>query len=229
MRRARQRRLRAALPWASVAGVLALAGLVTWVVYGTSLFGVRNLAVTGTSLVTAAEVEAAAAVPVGMPLARVDLAAVRGRVGDLAAVERVTVSRRWPGTLRIELVERTPVAVVPQGRQFAVVDRTGVVFQTLPQRPAGLPLARVGTPGREDSATRGALQVLAALTPQLREQLVEVAVEGPARILVKLRGNRTVVWGDATRSDTKATVATALLSQNSDTIDVSAPDVVTIR
>ncbi|WP_326563223.1 cell division protein FtsQ/DivIB [Micromonospora sp. NBC_01796] len=229
MRRARQRRLRAALPWASVGAVLVLAALVTWVVYGTSLFGVGELRVTGTALTTPEQVRGAAGVPAGLPLARVDLAEVRDRVGDLPPVERVTVSRQWPGTLLVEVVERTAVAVVPQGRQFAVVDGAGVVFRTLPQRPAGLPLARVASPGRDDAATRSALQVLAALTPQLREQLVEVAVEGPARIVVKLRGDRTVVWGDSTRSDAKATVATALLGRDSDTIDVSSPDVVTIR
>jgi cell division protein FtsQ len=229
MRRARQRRLRAALPWAGVGGVLALAGLLTWMVYGTSLLGVRELRVTGTALVSPAEVRAAAAVPTGLPLARVDLTAVRLRVAALAPVDRVMVSRQWPGALLVQVVERTPVAVVPQGRQFAVVDGAGVVFQTVAKRPPGLPLARVGTPGRDDPATRAALQVLAALTPQLRDQLVEVTVEGPARILVKLRGDRTVVWGDATRSDTKAQVATALLARDGDVIDVSAPDVVTIR
>lgn len=229
MRRARQRRLRAALPWAGVGGVLVLAALVVWVVYGTSLFGVGELRVTGTALTTPEQVREAAGVPVGRPLARVDLAEVRDRVGGLAPVERVTVSRQWPGTLLVEVVERTAVAVVPQGRQFAVVDGAGVVFRTLPQRPAGLPLVRVGSPGGGDPATRAALQVLAALTPQLSEQLVEVAVEGPARILVKLRGDRTVVWGDSARSGDKATVATALLGHDSDTIDVSSPDVVTIR
>lgn len=229
MRRARQRRLRAAMPWAVAAGVLVLAGLVTWVVYGTSLFGVAEVRVTGATLATPEQVRRAAGVPAGLPLARVDLDRVRDRVGELAPVERVSVSRHWPGALLVEVVERTPAAVVPQGRQFAVVDRTGVVFQTLSQRPAGLPLVRVAKPGREDAATGSALQVVAALTPQLRERLVEVAVEGPARIVVRLREGRTVVWGDATRSADKAAVASALLGQDSDTIDVSAPDVATIR
>ena len=44
-----------------------------------------------------------------------------------------------------------------------------------------------------------------------------------------LLGGRTVIWGDDTASGTKAQVATALLRQRGDTIDVSAPDVVTIR
>ena len=54
-------------------------------------------------------------------------------------------------------------------------------------------------------------------------------VAGLARISLRLRGDRTVVWGDATRGTDKARVATALLDEDTDRIDVSAPDVVTFR
>ncbi|MGW0432619.1 cell division protein FtsQ/DivIB [Micromonospora sp. NPDC003197] len=229
MRRARQRRLRAAMPWLVTGGVLAVAAVLTWVVLGTGVFGVRELRVVGAQLVTPEQVRAAAEVPHGVPLAQVDLAAVQWRVGRLAPVGRVTVSRDWPDALLIEVVERTPVAVVPQGQQFAVIDSAGVVFQTVTSRPEHLPLARVPEPGPADLATRNALQVLAALTPELRERLTEVVVEGPARIKVLLRGGRTVIWGDASNGDTKARVVSALLSREGDVIDVSAPDVVTIR
>jgi cell division protein FtsQ len=229
MARARQRRMRAALPWAVAAGVLALAGMVAWTVLGTGLFGVREVRVVGARLVTPVEVRDAAAVPDDVPLARVDLAATARRIGTLPAVQRATVSRDWPGALVVRVVERTGVAAVPQGERFAVVDRTGVVFQTMPQAPGGLPLIRVGRPGPDDPGTRAGLDVLAVLTPQLRAKLVEVNVEGLARISLRLAGDRTVVWGDATRGVDKARVATALLGRKADTIDVSAPDVVTFR
>lgn len=229
MRRARQRRMRAALPWAVAGGVLAVAGLVAWLVLGTGLFGVREVRVVGAELVTPVEVRQAAKVPDGVPLARVDLAGVARRIGTLAPVERATVTRDWPGALVVRVVERTPVAVVPQGDRFAVLDRSGVVFRTAPRRPEGLPLARVATPGPEDPHTRAALDVLSALTPQLRESLVDVTVEGLARITLRLGGGRTIVWGDATRGGDKARVATSLLGRKADTIDVSAPDVVTFR
>ncbi|WP_320067064.1 cell division protein FtsQ/DivIB [Micromonospora sp. RTGN7] len=229
MARARQRRMRAALPWAVAVGVAALAALVAWTVLGTGLFGVREVRVEGAQLVTPVQVREAAAVPDDHPLSRVDLAAAARRIGGLAPVERVTVSRDWPDTLVVRVVERTPAAVVPQGQAFAVVDRSGVVFRSLPRQPEGLPVIRVGSPGPDDPGTRAGLEVLAALTPQLRAQLVEVTVEGLARISLTLRGDRTVVWGDATRAADKARVATALLGREADTIDVSAPEVVTFK
>jgi cell division protein FtsQ len=228
MRRARQRRLRAALPWMVAAGVLAVAGLGAWIVTGTGVFGVREVRVVGIEHLTAAQVREAADVPDGAPLARVDLAAVRARVAELPAVDRVTVRRDWPGTVVVEVVERVAVAAVPQDRQFAVVDRSGVVFRVVAEQPADLPRLRVARPAPDDAATRAGLTVLAVLTPQLREQLVEVRVDAPARIRLLLHNGRTIVWGDASQGETKARVATSLLDHEGDTIDVSAPDVVTI-
>jgi cell division protein FtsQ len=229
MARARQRRMRAALPWAVAVGVLALAGLVAWTVLGTGLFGVREVRVVGAKLVTPVEVRDAAAVPDNQPLARVDLTATARRVGALAPVERASVSRDWPGTLVIRVVERTAVAAVPQGEQFALIDRAGVVFRTGPRAPDALPLVQVGRPGPDDPGTRAGLAVLAVLSPQLRTELVSVDVAGLARITLRLRHDRTVVWGDATRGADKSRVATALLGRQADTIDVSAPDVVTFQ
>ncbi|MET8232455.1 FtsQ-type POTRA domain-containing protein [Micromonospora sp. NPDC005298] len=229
MARARQRRMRAALPWAVAAGVLAVAGLVAWTVLGTGLFGVREVRVEGAGLVTPVQVRDAVGVADGVPLARVDLAAAARRVGELAPVERATVSRDWPGALVVRVTERTPVAAVPQGEAFTLIDRSGVAFRTVARRPAGLPLVTVARPAGDDPDTRAALEVLVALTPQLRAELVDVNVEGLARISLRLRGDRTVVWGDASRGTDKARVATALLGEETDRIDVSAPDVVTFR
>ena len=229
MARARQRRLRAALPWAVGAGVVLVVGLLVWMVYGTSLLGVREVRVEGTDVLTPLQVQQAAAVPDRAPLARVDLGAVRDRVQALAPVDRAVVSRGWPVTLVIKVIERAPVAAVPVDRRFQLIDRDGVAYRVVERRPAGLPLARLATPGPGDVNTRAALTVLAALTPDLRAQLVAITVEAPARIRLALRGGRTVIWGDDTSSGTKAQVATALLRRSGDTIDVSAPEVVTIR
>jgi cell division protein FtsQ len=89
---------------------------------------------------------------------------------------------------------------------------------------------KLARPGPDDVTTRAALRVLAALTPTLRGQLVALVADAPARIRLDLTGGRTVVWGDAEDSDTKARVATGLLARPGTVIDVSsAPDVVAVR
>ena len=229
MARARQRKLQAALPWLVAAGVLLVAGGLAWLVYGTSVLGVRSVEVAGAQSLGVAEIRAAAAVPDRLPLARVDLDEVEARVRGLAPVDRVTVSRGWPSTLRIEVVERVAVAAVPAGDQFTLIDDAGVPFRTVAAAPAGLPLARLATPGSADANTASALTVLAALTDDLREQLVAIAVPSPVAIQLELRKGRVVIWGDDTQSEQKSKVATALLKRKGDEINVSAPTVVTIR
>jgi cell division protein FtsQ len=230
MARARRRRLRAALPWAVGTGVVLVAGLLLWLVYGTSVLGVREVQVVGAGILTPLQVQEAAAVPMRQPLARVDLDKVRARVQGLAAVERAAVSRSWPGTIKVEVVERTPVMAVPAGQQqWTLVDGGGVAYRTVSRVPAGVPLAKLAAPGPADVNTRSALTVLAALTGELRGQLLGIAVKAPAQIKLVLRHDRIVVWGDDTQSAIKAQVATALLKHKGNTIDVSAPAAVTIR
>jgi cell division protein FtsQ len=230
MARARRRRIDAARPWAIGAGVLVVAAILLWIVYGTAVLGVRQVSVVGTGFLTPAQVQQAAAVPMRRPLARVDLDEVRSRVQALAPVDRAVVSRGWPGTIKIEVIERTPVAAVPRGTgQWVLIDGQGVAYRTVTQMPAGLPVAQLAAPGPGDLNTRSALTVLGALTEDLRDQLVGITVRAPAQISLQLRNDRTVVWGDDTDSPKKAQVATVLLKRKGDTIDVSAPDVVTIR
>ncbi|BCY06627.1 cell division protein FtsQ/DivIB [Actinoplanes sp. L3-i22] len=229
MARARQRKFRAALPWLVGAGALLVAGGVAWVVYGTSLLGVRTVDVVGAQTLDPQEVRAAAAVPDRRPLARVDLDQVSARVRGLAPVGKVTVTRSWPSTLRIEVVERVAVAAVPTGAQFTLIDGGGVPFRVVAAAPAGLPLAKLATPGPADSSTGSALTVLAALSADLREQLVAISVTSPAGIRLELRDGRVVIWGDDTQSERKSEVATALVKRAGKEFDVSVPKIVTIR
>jgi cell division protein FtsQ len=229
--RARERRVRAARPWLIGLAVLAILGGLYAVVFQTSLLGVSRLHVVGVHLLTPDDVRAAAGVQPGTPLARVDVGAVTRRVGRLAPVARATVSRDWPDALTVRVVERTPAAAVPVGPQFAIVDGTGVVFQTAPQRPAGLPVVAVASPGPDDPTTRAVLTVLGALTQELRAALVSLVAESPTRIRLELSGGRSIIWGDATASEAKAQTVTGLLTGKSKgkVIDVSALPVVTMH
>jgi cell division protein FtsQ len=229
MARARRRKLQAAMPWAVTLGVLVVAGALAWVVFGTAVLGVRSVSVLGTGVLSPAQVEQAAGVRMKQPLARADLDGIRERVEALPAVEHAVVSRSWPSTVEVRVVERTPVAAVPAGEGFRLIDAAGVAFRTVGRVPPGLPQVKVAQPTPEDVETRAALVVLGALTQDLRDQLVEIAVPAPAQVTLVLTKGRTIVWGDDTQSPTKAQVATQLLKRDGTTFDVSAPTIVTIR
>ncbi len=207
-------------------GVVAL-GALGWVLYGTSLLGVREISVSGSQIAGPDAVRAAAAVPGGTPLARLDTDEVADRVRALPSVAQAEVSRSWPHTLVITVIERTPVAAVAGSDGLAVLDASGVVFNLVTVRPSGVVLLRLASPGPDDPATLAALRVVGALTPQLRSLLQELSADTPTRIVLQLSDGRVIRWGDAERSDIKATVATALLDRPARIIDVSVPEVAT--
>jgi cell division protein FtsQ len=221
-------RPRSSKPWAYSALGLAVVLAVAWVVLGTSLLGVRAIVVTGTQIASADEVRVAAAVEPGTPLARVDTGAVADRIREMPPVGAVVVRRGWPNTLVIEVTEREPLATVAVVDGYGILDAEGVLFQVVRRRPGDLPLVRVDHPGPSDATTRAVLIVVRALTPELRDRLDSVVAEAPSRVEVRLRGDRVVVWGEAKQNETKALVATSLLGRPGRTIDVSAPDVVTV-
>jgi cell division protein FtsQ len=228
MSRARPSQL-AAVPWTLIAASLTVVALAGWIIFVSPLFGIKQVEVSGVGLLSEEEVLQAAGVPLGQPLTRVDTDSVVDRVTKLPAAESVEVTRGWPSTLRIKVIERVGVAVVKQDTVFQVFDRFGVQFISAPAPPADTVEVALPQNMPADRAMRDALRVIASLTAELRTQLIRLVVNGPAGIQLLLQKDRMVTWGDAEESELKAKVATALLTQKGKRIDVSVPEIVTIQ
>jgi cell division septal protein FtsQ len=95
-----------------------------------SLFQVRSIDVTGTSRVSAEEVEGLTRRAVARTgVWRADLSAISAELGRLPGVRRAVVSRVLPDRLRVRIVERAPVAVVhTSAGHFFWVDEEGVAL-----------------------------------------------------------------------------------------------------
>jgi len=228
---ARRQWARRWLTWKYVLlGVLLLAAAVgtVWLFWFSSYLAVRTVEVAGADRLGEREVLAAADVPDGEQLARLDLATLRSRVEALADVRGAEVTRTWPDTVTITVQERTPVAVVEIGGRLRALDVEGVVFREFRSPPDGLP--RVQTPadtGRD--ALLEAAAVVSALPDDLSRKVDHVEVATVDQISLELRDGRTVVWGSAEESDAKGEVLAALLEQPGSTYDVSVPGQPTIR
>ncbi|MFN2540222.1 MAG: cell division protein FtsQ/DivIB [Mycobacteriales bacterium] len=223
-RRERRASLARRIGW--TAAVLVPLGLLAWVLLGSSLFGVRKVVVLGEHRLTAAEVQRAVAVPQGTPLARVDTAAVARRVRALDAVASVSVTRSWPNSLRVSVVERTAAVAVQHGRRFDLLDDTGVRFATVSAPPRGVVRLLAA---KDDASRAAALQVVRSLPLALRKVVWVVRASSPQQVSLVLRGNRVLIWGSPDQSAAKGAAALALLKLPGRTYDVSSPSVVTRR
>lgn len=215
----------------SLAALIALT--LGWLVLFSSVLAARQVKVTGLVRVAEERVVEIARPEIGRPLARIDLAKIRDRVAAIREVESAAVSRGWPNTLRIEVRERAPVAVVTDGDQTMLVDRAGVTFSPAGQTPRDMPVVRLDArPGsaRDRTAILGsAVAVVTALPDDLAARVSEVVAATPDSVTLRLRDGATVLWGNAERSGRKAEVLAVLLEQKASAYDVSAPDFPTVR
>jgi cell division protein FtsQ len=210
---------------------LLLAALVAgtvWLVFFSSQVATRGVEVTGTRTLPQARVERAAEVPVGTPLARVDLDAIRARVEAIASVRRAEVSRSWPHTVHIAVTERTPVAVLNRGDGLQALDSEGVLFGRYGTRPQNLPLVRT-EPDTPAEALVEAARVIDALPDRIAGRVDTLEVSSVDEIELVLTSGRRVLWGSAEDSAQKADVLAVLLKRPGQQLDVSVPGRPTTR
>jgi cell division protein FtsQ len=210
---------------AGIAGVLGVI-LVAWLVEFSSVLGVSTVTVTGTHFLTADEVEQAAAIPHGEPLARLDTGAVAARVRTLAPVRTVKVQTAYPSTVRIIVTERTAVGYRAGETGTSLVDATDVTFRRVAAEPKGLPqLMSSGSSAADDAIAA----VAGSLGPVLASKVARITAQTPQSVTLTLTDARTVLWGGTDRGADKAQLVLALLARPGQYFDVSAPDQVITR
>jgi cell division protein FtsQ len=215
-----------------VLGFLALVALVgtsVWLVFFSATLQVKHVEVVGNDLLSDARIRERADVPVGDQLALVDLGRADARVASLAEVKSVDVTRTWPDGVRIEVVERTAVAVVELAGRIRGLDADGVVFRDYQAVPKGMPRVRPGGAAGTD-ALKEAATVVSALPDDLAARVDHVEVETVDQITLVMRDQRQVLWGSAEQSALKAEVIDRLLAAvQAPVYDVSVPGNPTTR
>ncbi|WP_324277414.1 cell division protein FtsQ/DivIB [Blastococcus brunescens] len=151
-RRGRMTRRRRRL--VQLVAALAAVAAVAWLLLAGPVLAVRDVRVDGLVTLPAEQVQEAAGIGDGTPLLRVDVEAAEARVGRLPQVSAVEVTRNWPDSVVITVVERVPVAIVGQPGRRSLVDADGVLFDMVTgSPPEGVVPLLVDSPGPEDPAT----------------------------------------------------------------------------
>lgn len=199
-----------------------LAIVVVWLVWFSSVLSVREVRVAGVEGPRASEVLAVAGVPVGVPLARLDVTSAEQRVRELPWVASVEIRRGWPSEAVVAVEPRVPVAALESDPRLSAVDASGVVFTAAEPLPRRFPRLRA-----EGPALEAAVAVLQSLPPDIRDRVVTVAATTRDDVDLFLRSGDEVRWGSADQAEVKADVLRALLKRKADMYDVSAPELPT--
>ena len=217
----RRRVIRVAIP---ILIVLLIAAVV-YVVWFSSLFSAKSVHVEGNSQASTEEILAAAQVPLGTPLARIDTDSIRTRVCGVPEVADATVSRDLSGVIQISVTERVGVYVIAMGSGYRVVDSTGVGFLTVPSAPEGLPAVSLTVDNTPEShrLMADAATVVTALPDSVRTRMTWIGADTPDTFTIDLDDGSEILWGSADDSALKAQVIDGLLAVNAHYYDVSSP------
>ena len=173
---------------------------------------------------TPGDIEAVAGIPRGTGLLRLSTPDVAARIAGLPQVAAVDIERDLPGTVRITVVRRPPVAAISEGAEVRLLAADGTVVATVPSLPDDLPRLEADPEHRAD-----VLAVAAALPATVRDRTVAISGSTRNDITVLLDDGTVVRWGSADSGELKASVLAALLDEPDAArwafIDVSAPTV----
>jgi cell division protein FtsQ len=209
--------------------VVLVAGLLAAAIYSPVL-ALQTISVSGTRLLTPAQVQTALEPLRGKPLPQISDDDVRGLLGSLVQVKSVSVEARPPSTLAIAVHERVPVALVKQGEQYQLVDVDGIQLGTTSDpASASLPVIDGGAGAIGQDLFRATAAVLGALPADVLAKLSNASAQSVDAVELKLVDGQTIVWGNASEKELKAKVLAALLKVPADpknpvrVYDVSVP------
>jgi cell division protein FtsQ len=214
------RRLRR-LTWALAGLALVVDGVA---LAHTGFVDVDTFEVTGSTNTSAVAVQHASGVGRGDALLTLDEAGAERRIESLPWVAEADVVRQWPGTVRISVTERQPVAVLQvnddPATPLALVDATGRVLQ-IGAHPDGL-IAVTEVPAeltegaRVPAEARDALRIARAASQRMPGAIVSLTVD----LVATLGSGGVVRFGSVDDLDTKLmALATVLARVDLDCLD----------
>lgn len=188
--------------WFSLGLLLILSGVVVvpWLIHRLNFFRIGAVEVVGASFLDEAEVVRRLGVPTDADILQ-PLAPLHAAARAIPGVEVATVSRRWPGTLRVVVVETRPVAMTQQEDRFVLLDARGRILPFSPTRvQSSLPIAD------HDSMTAALLARMQRTDPALYDQVQSAWREGGDVVLAQVR-HQIRLRGDAGAAQLRGVVA----------------------
>ncbi|MEE1620286.1 cell division protein FtsQ/DivIB [Zafaria sp. Z1313] len=225
-----RRTRRRVLWWAG--GVLAALAALVVVLLFSPLLAITSIEVRGNDLADTTALQEALAPLEGTPLPRVSPSTVRELLAGQPAVEDVVVQAEAPSTLKVEIIEYQPVALVAAGKRFDLVGEGGRRLASVAKRDAAeLPLISGVSPDEAPEVFDTVTRALAAVPADVLTQLESAGARTIDSVELRLASGQTVVWGNDEDGAQKGQVLAALLAagtpegqDEAKVIDVSSPD-----
>lgn len=178
---------------------------------GSAGFKVKRYEIKGLDRMARIHVDSVAAAQIERAMPLVDLDGTRAQLLRFGWIEDARVSRRWPDTLVVDVVERVPAAIWQHHQELSLIDRSGVVLE--PVRLEAMPdLPLVIGPAANLQAA--ALGRLLEATPQLRPMLEGATWVGGRRWDLRFQSGETLALPEGQDRAAKALIHFARMDQS---------------
>lgn len=225
-----------------VLAVLAVIGAIWGLValWQAPIFTVDRVDVTGTQHLSKSDVLALAAVPSGATLLRLPSNDIASRIEASPWVAQTHLSRRFPHTLAIIVVERVPVAMVEAGSagQWLVSGDGHWITRRSTEATGALVVIRdvpslVPQLGAVTNSTelKNALLVATGISQQTRRRLQHISAASVEKTVLLLKNQVQVFVGSAEDIAKKDLIANSILANNKNVVyvNVRVPESTTFR
>ncbi|HHW09429.1 MAG TPA: FtsQ-type POTRA domain-containing protein [Firmicutes bacterium] len=207
-----------------------------------SFFRLEHLVIEGTDDLSAGDFLALTGVEYGQNLYDMNLPELEERVKELPFVLSVHIQRRLPGSLKVSVTERLPVAAVVAGGHFWLVDKEGHVIGPKAPTESFLVVTGPDIPSRlepgeviDSPALRTAFTLAGELPAHLQLELAEIQCAAGGGLYLLTRDGVMVRFGSLAQSEEKCAVLYQLLrhitanKEKPHLIDISNPAMPAVR
>jgi cell division protein FtsQ len=227
----------------AVLGVLliSLLAALLWIYTATGVLNVKTVEVRGNQVLDADYLRSLSGITGDTHLIKMDVKAVERALMSEPYVAAVDISRRYPNTVALEIIERKPTGAIFQNGKYNILDQEGKVLESADEMPQGLVEIRdlelpLLFPGMEVSGKDFAAvtSLLGSLPAALREMTSAVGLSSSRGLYLESSGT-VVIYGDVSSLSRKNAIALMALTGlvelygNVEYIDVSFPDYPVIK
>jgi len=210
-----------------IAGLLALISLVL-VAYFSPWLAVKQINVVGTNRVSKSAILGDLKPLMGKPLPQISNQDIADRLANYQLIESVSMVILPPNTLQVQVIERSPIAIVLINGLSYLYDPAGVQLGRANAADKFPYIENAGNPA-SSSSFKQAIAVILKLPVSLLPIVDVVSASSKDNVLLKLnQSGQKVLWGDDSQPGLKARVLSALMKhyqgKQGITFDVSAPN-----
>jgi cell division protein FtsQ len=210
-----------------IIGSLSVLVVIVLVMVFSPILAVKSIEITGVNRVSEASIRKDLKFLIGKPLPQVTSDEIATKLSSYQLIDSVSAVSVPPNTLRVVVIERSPIAILAINGVPYLYDPAGVQLGRAGVKDRLPTIQNVGNPATSKTF-KLAIDVLLMIPVKLLPQVATISASSKDSVYLTLRSkNQKILWGDDSQPGLKAKVLSALMDhyarQWGITFDVSSP------